>query len=67
MSEELRELHGKARRTAETLTARADEAFELARRMEKLTDGTPEWYPGVRIEAATVRQVRTLMPRAGGV
>lgn len=61
---ELRELHGKARESAEALKAQTEEILELAKRIEDLTDGTPAWYAGMRtrVEAGTTTwQARVLL------
>lgn len=44
------------REAAEALEVRAVEVLELTKLIEELTGGTPEWYAGMRVEAAeTVR------------
>lgn len=66
--QELRELHGRARKAAEALEVRAAEVLELTERIEALTGGTSGWYPGMRtrVEAAeTARQVRVLLRALG--
>jgi len=63
---ELREVHGRMREAAEALEVRAVEVLELTKLIEELTGGTPEWYAGMRVEAAeTVRQARVLARTLG--
>lgn len=62
--QEIRQLHDRARQAAEALKAHAEEVLEATQRIEDLTDGTPEWYPGMcaNVEAqATMRQARALV------
>ncbi len=45
---ELGELRERAREQARAVESHVAELLEMARQMEKLTSGTPEWYFGMR-------------------
>ena len=65
---ELGELRERARQTAQMLQEQSEELLKTAGRIEALTDGTPEWYPGMRtrVEAQeALRQVRVLLRALG--
>ncbi len=63
-AEELGEIRARAREAAEALERRSVEVLELTRRIETLTGGTGEWYPGMRMRVEAqeaLRQARVVV------
>jgi hypothetical protein len=57
-SENLADLYGCVRHTAQDLHAQAAEILDLTKRLEELTKDTPAWYVTTRAMAEARRRVR---------